>query len=70
MVLGSTLDKINYSSTNLQDYVVMEQNYLDNYTMAYNTNRVASAKYTSYEISINVGEDNPSYNLLEEKSFV
>jgi hypothetical protein len=72
MVLGSTLDnnKTNYSSTNLPDYVVLEQSYLDNYTMAYNANRVATSKYTSSETPINVGKDNPSYNLLGENSFV
>jgi len=72
MVLDPTLDnnKTNYSSTNLPDYIVLEQSYLDNYTMAYNTNRVASSKYTYSEASINVGKDNPSYNLLGENSFV
>lgn len=49
MILGVSLDKnkINYSSKNLPDYIVMEQNYLDSYTMAYNSNRIASSKYTS-----------------------
>lgn len=70
MVLGDTLEhNTNYSSDNLPDFVVMEQSYLDKYTLDYNVNRVASSKYESSEVSVNLGEDNPSYNLKREQAF-
>lgn len=70
MVLGDTLEhNTNYSSNNLPDFVVMEQSYLDNYTLDYNVNRVASSKYESSGVSVNLGEDNPSYNLKREQAF-
>lgn len=71
MVMGSLPDKdSNYSSTNLPDFVVMEQSYLDNYRLEYNVNRVASSKYESSFSSINEGVNNPSYNLKGEEAFV
>lgn len=69
--LGSLGDKDSkYSSNNLPDFVVLEQNYLDNYKMEYNVNRVASTKYESLYVSVNKGEANPSYDLIGEEAFV
>ena len=71
MVMGSLPGKdSNYSSTNIPDFVIMEQSYLDNYKFEYNVNRVASSKYISTSSSINEGVNNPSYNLKGEKAFV
>lgn len=71
MVLGTSPEQnTNYSSNNLPDFVVMEQSYLDNYTLDYNVNRVASSSYEPSQASINIGEKNPSYNLKEEQAFV
>lgn len=71
MVLGTSPEKnTNYSSNNLPDFVVMEQSYIDNYTMDYNVNRVTSSIYEPSQASVNIGEKNPSYNLKEEQSFV
>jgi len=53
MVMGSLPGKdSNYSSTNIPDFVIMEQSYLDNYKFEYNVNRVASSKYISTSFSI------------------
>lgn len=38
--------------------------------MEYNVNRVASTKYESLYVSVNKGEENPSYNLIGEQAFV
>lgn len=71
MVLGDTCENnTNYSSKNLPDFVVMEQSYLNNYTLDYNVNKVASSKYESLGVSVNLGRDNPSYNLKGEQAFV
>lgn len=71
MVLGDKLEQnTNYSSKNLPDFVVMEQSYLDNYTLDYNVNRVASSSYEPSQASLNIGKDNPSYDLKGEKAFV
>ena len=73
MVLGASPEQETiYSSKNLPDFVVMEQSYLDNYTMDYNVNRVASSRYeaATQQGSVNVGSDNPSYGLKGEKAFV
>ena len=71
LVMGSLPDKdTNYSSTNIPDFVVMEQSYLDNYRLEYNVNRVASSKYESSFSSNNEGVNNPSYNLKGEEAFV
>jgi hypothetical protein len=65
MVMGSLPGKdSNYSSTNIPDFVIMEQSYLDNYKFEYNVNRVASSKYISTSSSINEGVNNPSAHLL------
>lgn len=69
--LGSLEDKdIKFSSSNLPDFVVLEQSYLDNYKMEYNVNRVASSKYEPLSVSVNKGETNASYNLIGEEAFV
>ena len=50
--------------------VVLEQPYLDNYTLAYNINRTASS--SAYEPSselVNTGELNPSYNKKNTDDF-
>jgi len=71
IVLGDSLEQnTNYSSNNLPDFVVMEQNYLDNYTLDYNVNRVASSSYEPSQTSVNLGVDNPSYGLKGEQAFV
>lgn len=59
-----------YSSENIPDFVKLEQNYLDNYSMKYNVNRIASSRYESLQVSINKGEANASYNLIGEEAFV
>ena len=69
--IGPTETDQVYSATNIPDYVVLEQSYLDNYTLAYNINRTASS--SAYEPSdelINVGESNPSYNKKGIDAFV
>lgn len=64
LVLGDTIENnTNYSSKNLPDFAVMEQSYLNNYTLEYNVNKVASSKYESSVVSVNLGKDNPSYSL-------
>jgi hypothetical protein len=70
-VIGPTETDQVYSVTNIPDYVVLEQSYLDNYTLAYNINRTASS--SAYEPSdelINIGESNPSYNKKGIDAFV
>lgn len=63
-ILGPTLQGQVYSATNLPDYVVIEQEYLDMYVLAYNINRIASsAAYIPSTGRINVGVDNPAYGL-------
>lgn len=62
-------DKINYSSTNLPDFVVMEQSYIDNYDMVYNVNRTATSVYVPSNTANNVGLNNPSHGLLGNRSF-
>ena len=60
-----------YSATNIPDYVVLEQYYLDNYVLDYNINRTASS--SAYEPSsdlVNVGDSNPSYNKKSINAFV
>ena len=69
--IGHTKTDQVYSVTNIPDFVVLEQSYLDNYTLAYNINRTASS--SAYERSdelINVGEFNPSYNKKGIDAFV
>lgn len=62
--LGPTLKDQMYSATNLSDYVVAEQFYLDSFPLVYNVNRIAtSAAYTPSTSPINVGINNPSYGL-------
>lgn len=62
--LGPTLKDQAYSATNLPDYVVLEQSYLDSFALVYNVNRNATpAAYTPSTSSINVGVNNPSYGL-------
>lgn len=64
LVLGDTIENnTNYSSKNLADFAVMEQSYLNNYTLEY---KVASSKYESSVVSVNLGKDNPSYSLKRE----
>jgi group I intron endonuclease len=71
LVLRDSLEqKTNYSSNNLPDFVVLEQSYLDNYTLAYNVNRVASSGYEPSKSSVNKGAYNPSYGLKAEQAFV
>lgn len=49
----------------------MEQSYLDNYTLDYNVNRVASSVYEPSQASVNIGADNPSYkDISGEQAFV
>lgn len=43
----------------------MKQSYLENYELVYNVNRVASSGYEPSKASVNVGEDNSSFNLKE-----
>ena len=70
MVLGSSPEQsTKYYSDNIPDYLVMEQNYLDNYELAYNINRKASTNYEPSKASVNVGINNPSYNLKSEEAF-
>lgn len=70
--LGPTPETMeNYSSENLPDHVLLEQEYLDNYPFEYNVNRNASpSAYIPSTKSINVGEENPSYGETGESSFV
>lgn len=71
MVLGDSLgNNTNYSADNLPDFVVMEQSYLDSCAPAYNVNTVASSKYEASGVSVNLGTENPSYNLKGEQAFV
>lgn len=60
--LGSTPLKTEKASLNT-DFLVKEQNYLDNYIFDFNVNRVASTIYQPSKSSINIGSDNPSYGL-------
>ena len=48
----------------------MKQSYLENYELVYNVNRMASSGYEPSKASVNVGEDNYSFNLKEEQAFV
>ena len=58
-----------YSSTNIPDYVKLEQYYLDLYVLAYNVNRNATpAAYSPSTGPVNVGVDNPSYGLTSTDS--
>jgi hypothetical protein len=59
-----------YSANNLPDFVVLEQSYLDNYSMDFNVNKVATSGYEPSNNSVNVGNDNPSYGLKGDQSFV
>jgi hypothetical protein len=69
--LGSTLTDLVYSSTNLPDYVTLEQMYLSSYDLVYNVNRIASsAAYVPSTSPFNVGEDNPSFGLTGIHAFV
>lgn len=63
---GDTIENYtNYSSKNLPDFAVMEQSYLNNYTLEY---KVASSKYES---SVSVKKDNPSYSFfLKREQFL
>lgn len=71
LVLGaSPLENTIYSPKNLPDFVEMEQDYLDKYTLDYNVNRVASSSYQPSKASVNKGTANPSYDLKNEKAFV
>ena len=59
-----------YSSSNLPDFVTLEQVYLSSYILAYNINRVASS--AAYEPSlepINIGENNPSFGKMSTNAF-
>jgi hypothetical protein len=59
-----------YNSNNIPDYVALEQFYLDNYILRYNINRYASSRAYSPSVNrINVGKDNPSFDLTNENSF-
>lgn len=69
LTLGPTLKDQVYSASNIPDYVVLEQSYLDSYVLAYNMNRIATpAAYTPSAKSINVGVNNPSYGLISTLS--
>lgn len=70
-VLGETpKDTIDNNSSNIPDYVTLEQFYLDNYILRYNINRNASSRaYSRSENLINIGKDNPSFDLTKENSF-
>jgi len=62
--LGPTLKDQVYSSSNLPDYVSLEQFYLNSFSLVYNVNRIATpAAYTPSTNPINVGINNPSYGL-------
>lgn len=62
--LGPILKDQVYSATNLPDYVVLEQSYLDSFALVYNVNRNATpAAYTPSTLPVNVGVNNPSYGL-------
>lgn len=72
LVLGPTpnpSEKINKDS--LPDYLIKEQYYLDNYKLEFNIQRrVVHTNYVpSSGVSVNVGQSNPSYNLLGKNSF-
>ena len=72
LVLGPTpnpSDKTNKDS--LPDYLIKEQYYLDNYKLEFNIQRrVVHTNYVpSSGVSVNVGQSNPSYNLLGKDSF-
>jgi hypothetical protein len=67
-ILGTTPLKTEKASLNT-DFVVKEQNYLDNYFFDYNVNRVASTIYQPSNSSINIGSVNQSYGLENENSF-
>ena len=70
-VIGPTETNQVYSVNNTPDFVVLEQSYLDNYTLAYNINRAASSSaYEPSNESVNVGELNPSYNKKNTDAFV
>lgn len=61
---------MNISKDNLPDYVKVEQNYLTNYILKYNINRIASsAAYSPSLKSINKDKNNPSYGTYNEMSF-
>jgi group I intron endonuclease len=71
VTLGPTLTDQEVTSTNLPDFVVLEQSYLDSCDLLYNVNRIASsAAYTQSTSLVNVGVNNPSYGLTGENSFV
>lgn len=66
--LGPTSDQT-YSSSNLPDYVKLEQYYLDSYVLVFNMNRNASpSAYTPSTNPINQGVNNPSYGLTGTSS--
>lgn len=71
LVLGPTpsTDTV-FSATNLPDYVLLEQTYLDSYTLLYNVNRFASSSAYNPSLGpVNVGEDNPSFGKVGSTSF-
>jgi len=63
-----TLEK--FSSQNLPDYVVLEQEFLNKFTLVYNINRTASSSaYSPSTSQINIGKDNPSFGVYGEEAF-
>ena len=69
-VLGPTDETQVYSSSNLPDFVTLEQAYLSSYILAYNVNRIASsAAYRPSEGPVNVGQENPSFGKLSVDAF-
>ena len=68
--IGDTDNSQVYSKNNIPDYVVLEQSYLDNNTLAYNINRFAtSSAYEPSKNQINIESSNPSYNKKNINAF-
>lgn len=71
VVLGPAINSLSgYSKTNPPDYITLEQHYLSNFAIIYNSNRFASSgAYKPCTTIINVGKRNPSFGVTALKAF-
>lgn len=71
VVLGPAFNSLSgYSKNNIPDYVILQQHYLCNFAIVYNSNRFASsAAYTFSTSNINVGKENPSFKMKGVSAF-